>query len=1007
MKKTTISHPKYFVLTMLLVIAGSLCAQTPLPYRQTFDDVSDFETFIVADENNDQQTWQYDDIDQTARCTRDYDADDWLLTPVFELDKGKTYQLTFIAYNEMEGTEALAVYMGSGRRVSAMTISVLPTTMVSTTVPQTYTTIFSVEESDDYRIAFHYNTTNDPYSNCLFLDNITLEETTSLTAPAPVSDLTVVAGAQGALFADISMKVPDQTIDQQTLSEVTKVTLYRDNLLIHTFDNPAPGATLTCTDNDGLTNGLHIYKAIATNSEGSSDPTETQAYIGTDVPGAVENLHFAYDYDTHVALVTWDAPTTGLNGGYIDPSNIKYTLRKYPLTSDKTITPEPISETRFEDIVDIAWLDSVAEVRYRETEEQYHYPVAHTIVIDGQGRMCYYVKAVSDIGTGPEATTESRMIGDAYTLPFEESFPDGWSTHFWYKPVTQGRSRWYELSDERFSQDGDNGFLAFTASVNDESQTSIEETAMAQSGRLCMTDVTNPYISLYYLYAYAMAYPLLVKVSTDGQHFTTVATLDTSSEANAGRYIRAIVPLSGIAGAESCYVAIESTIVNTTELIYVDNILIYDQKNHDLTAKISHLPSHLRSDEARTVTVTVSNMGDQDVAEGSYTIDVLVNGRVAGSTAGPAVKALEMTDVNVAVTASVNAPALCDILVRVNYDTDQNLVNNLSVGDSIKVQHPSYPTPRTLVVADNDGRAILQWQAPLPPRTIDEAVTDSFEDYADFTISDMGDWVLIDGDRRLTYSWGEDYNWPNRTRPHAFIVMTPSEVELPNTGGKGLSSNWQAHTGEKMLMSSSAISDDWLISTELSGRAQTITFYARATNSYTETFDVRYSTTDTEPESFTRLGNEVSFIGSEWKLYSYNLPEGSRHFAIHKTSDDGFMFFIDDVTFIPDTLARQDIILQGYNIYCNGERVNEALVTQTTYTDPTDRGDAIYTVTAVYDKGESACSNEAYIVSGISEVGPTPVATDGLLYDLMGRPTTGKQKGIYIKGGKKILKIEN
>lgn len=1007
MKKTTISHPKYFVLTMLLVIAGSLCAQTPLPYRQTFDDVSDFETFIVADENGDQQTWRYDDIDQAASNERDYDADDWLITPVFELDKGKTYLLAFKAYNEMEGTETIAVWMGNGRRVSSMTISLLPATAVSTTDKQTFSAIFTVEESDDYRIGFHHCTTGDPYSNHFFIDDITLEETTSLAAPAPVSELVVTPGDKGALNATISLHAPEQTIDQQVLTEITKVTLYRDNLLIHTFDTPTPGVTLTYYDNEGVTNGLHTYKAIATNNQGNSNPTETKAYIGKDVPGAVENLHFIYDYDTHEALVTWDAPTIGFNGGYIDPSTIRYSLRKYPMTSDKTITPEPISETRYEDYVDIAWLDSVAEERYRETEEQFHYPVAHTIVIDGQGRTCYYVKAVNDIGSGPETTSESCLIGDAYTLPFEESFPDGWSTHFWYKPVTPGRSRWYELSDNRFSQDGDNGFLAFTASVNDESQTSIEETAMAQSGRLCMTDVTNPYISLYYLYAYAMAYPLLVKVSTDGQHFTTVATLDTSSEANAGRYIRAIVPLSGIAGAKSCYVALESTIVNTTELIYVDNILIYDQKNHDLTAKISHLPSHLRSDEARTVTVTVSNMGDQDVAEGSYTIDVLVNGRVAGSTAGPAVKALEMTDANVAVTASVNAPALCDILVRVNYDTDQNLVNNLSVGDSIKVQHPSYPTPRTLVVADNDGRAILQWQAPLPPRTTDEAVTDSFEDYADFTISDMGDWVLIDGDRRLTYSWGEDYNWPNRTRPHAFIVMTPSEVELPNTGGKGLSSNWQAHTGEKMLMSSSAISDDWLISTELSGRAQTITFYARATNSYTETFDVRYSTTDTEPESFTRLGNEVSFIGSEWKLYSYNLPEGSRHFAIHKTSDDGFMFFIDDVTFIPDTLARQDIILQGYNIYCNGERVNEALVTQTTYTDPTDRGDAIYTVTAVYDKGESACSNEAYIVSGISEVGPTPVATDGLLYDLMGRPTTGKQKGIYIKGGKKILKIED
>ena len=115
------------------------------------------------------------------------------------------------------------------------------------------------------------------------------------------------------------------------------------------------------------------------------------------------------------------------------------------------------------------------------------------------------------------------------------------------------------------------------------------------------------------------------------------------------------------------------------------------------------------------------------------------------------------------------------------------------------------------------------------------------------------------------------------------------------------------------------------------------------------------------------------------------------------------MFFIDDVTFIPDTLARQDITLQGYNIYCNGERINEALIVQNTYTDTADRGDAVYTVTAVYDKGESASSNEAYFVNGISEVSPTTIVTDSRLYDLTRRPATGKQKGIYIRNRKKMV----
>ena len=997
---TDYQRHKTLLLTIALTIAVAVSAQTPLPYHQSFADISDFETFIVADENSDQNTWQYDDIMQAAKSARDYDADDWLITPLFALDKGKTYELRFKAYNEMEGTETLSIFMGTGRRVSSMTIELLPETPIPTTTPQTYTVTFVVEESDDYRIGFHHCTKNDPYSNYLFLDDISLEETTSMSAPAPVSELSVEPGAQGALSATVSMRAPVETIDRQSLTDLTSVSLYRDSQLIHTFGNPLPGSLLSFTDQEGLTNGMHTYKAIATNPQGSSAPAETEAYIGTDIPGAVENLHFTYDYDTHQAIVTWDAPTKGAHGGYIDPSTLRYSLRKYPLTSEKTITPEPIIGTRYEDYVDIAWLDSVAEERYRETEEKYHYPVARTIVIDGQGQMYYYVKAISDIGTGPESTTETRLIGDAYGLPFEESFPNGWSTHYWYKPVTPGRSRWYEISDTRFAQDGDGGFLAYSASVLDETTPTLSETTMAQSGRLCLSDVTNPYISLYYRYQYAIVHPLLIKVSTDGQTFTTVATLDTSDETLAGQYVRAIVPLPGISNAESCYVALESTLVNTTELIYVDNIIIYDQKDHDLTARLSHLPSQLKSDEPRNVGVTLTNMGNQDVAASAYTIDVLVNGKVAGSATGLAIAALAMESLNVPVTAPVSASNPSDVCVRVNYDSDQNTINNISPCEQVKVKHPAYPVPQELQLLQSGG-AQLSWQAPLPPRSTDESVTDGFESYADFTITDIGDWVLIDGDRTLTYSWGEDYNWPNRTQPHAFIVMTPKEVDLPNTGGKGLSDNWHAHSGDKMLMSSSFIADDWLISTELSGRAQTISFFARGTNAYTETFDVRYSTTDTEPASFLRIGDEVTLNGAAWRQFDYDLPDGSRYFAIHKTSQYGSMFFVDDVTFIPDTLARQDISLQGYNVYCNGESVNDELVTQATYA--TDGSAGTYSVTAVYDKGESACSNEVQIVVAISEIAASPRPKDSRLYDLMGRPATGLQKGIYIQNGRKIV----
>jgi hypothetical protein len=40
--------------------------------------------------------------------------------------------------------------------------------------------------------------------------------------------------------------------------------------------------------------------------------------------------------------------------------------------------------------------------------------------------------------------------------------------------------------------------------------------------------------------------------------------------------------------------------------------------------------------------------------------------------------------------------------------------------------------------------------------------------------------------------------------------------------------------------------------------------------------------------------------------------------------------------------------------------------------------------------------------TGISEL-PADSEKTSRLYDLMGRPATGKQKGIYIQGGKKMI----
>ena len=104
-------------------------------------------------------------------------------------------------------------------------------------------------------------------------------------------------------------------------------------------------------------------------------------------------------------------------------------------------------------------------------------------------------------------------------------------------------------------------------------------------------------------------------------------------------------------------------------------------------------------------------------------------------------------------------------------------------------------------------------------------------------------------------------------------------------------------------------------------------------------------------------------------------------------------------------LAQQDIALMGYRIYNHGELVGETAAGQQSYnTDFLHLNDAEFTVTAVYDQGESAPSNPVYVESGIEQLTVQPAhRTDGVLYDLQGRRASGKLKGIYIRDGRKVV----
>lgn len=103
---------------LLLFVATIANGQTLLDSK--FEGINEFEKYIVIDQNEDYQTWTYDDIFLAASCARDYDADDWLITPPLSLTAGKTYRLTFIANADYEDAEKLTVALGKSATIAGL-----------------------------------------------------------------------------------------------------------------------------------------------------------------------------------------------------------------------------------------------------------------------------------------------------------------------------------------------------------------------------------------------------------------------------------------------------------------------------------------------------------------------------------------------------------------------------------------------------------------------------------------------------------------------------------------------------------------------------------------------------------------------------------------------------------------------------------------------------------------------------------------------------------------------
>lgn len=246
---------------------------------------------------------------------------------------------------------------------------------------------------------------------------------------------------------------------------------------------------------------------------------------------------------------------------------------------------------------------------------------------------------------------------------------------------------------------------------------------------------------------------------------------------------------------------------------------------------------------------------------------------------------------------------------------------------------------------------------------------DGFENYTDW-LTNFPPWTCIDVDGSATFGHST-VAWPNQWAPYAFIIFNPSTTTPPQSAPE-----WLPHSGNKMVMgvnedNAGYISDDWLITPQLSGSYGEVSFWARSFSSQynLERFTVSVSTTDTNPASFTMI-SPGSYVQPPltWTQYTYDISSYSGqsiYIGIHDISVDSWMLFIDDFVV---TESTGDTTPPVTTATLEGEQSGDVFISDVTVTlTATDVGSGVnYTMYKV-DSGTWNTYSEPFIVAGNGE----------------------------------------
>jgi len=963
------------LLASAMMLSVSQSAQASVNWTEGFDVPDTFGAFTVLDVNRDGVKWEHNDYNKCARISYNDDLamDDWLITPAFTLEAGISYKFALDAKNYM-GAEKFEVFVGNAPKAEDMTIPVIALQSVTKMKYESFEGQFTVPESGRWYVGIHG--CSDAGKLYLDIDNLMLTEGVDPHSPKAVSEFTLTADENGADAVTITCTLPDEDVSGNDIISIDKVEVLCDGNSVASKMG-TPGALFTWTHDDA-TAGQHKYTVVVYAGGKRGEEVSGDVFVGPNIPSEIPYLGVGEFTDGDVTL-RWRCPDTDIDGKKINPSMVSYKVVYYEVMEGSLYYEE-----------DIEGADNLTETEF------IHHAIDAGV---GQKFTAYGVYAKTAAGKSRVSKTPLFPVGTGYVAPWKESFANGESEWVFRSETVKytSVSPWWtgcaDADSDVKSFDGDGGYLSMMGEQNG-------DCARYYSGKIDLSQLSAPALS-FYVYNYSNGFnssdenEFEVYVS-DGRTFQFQKDFKVS-DLGAPGWNLVTVPLDAFKG-QTIQFALQVTVGNYM-MTPVDCIRVGEYSPTDLAAVSLSAPASVNGGTPFTISARIENRGSQTADD--YSVTLYRDGTLVQTMQGPSIAPDGTAEISFTENISVFATgkALYHVEVKANGDADAS--NDATPDVEVPVEAPLHPAPLSLTGATEGNAVALSWTAPDLSVVSPEVITDDFESYPSFATGSAGEWTFVDVDGAPIGKLGEI------TFPGITVEYQPASFWVNDATFEQLNQLFAANSGSKylaqMFNADGSKCDDWAISPELFGNAQTITFYAKGYSRYaTEEMEVLYSLTGKNIADF-KFVKKIGDVPNAWTKYEAELPEGTKYFALRCTSTDCYMLFIDDVTFVPSA-GKTALTLLGYNVYRDETRLNAEPVTSLAYTDTeVPNGNHTYEVTAIYDKGESKPSASfVTMVSGLETVlqNADAAVAYGLKGEIAVKGATGHVVSVYSLDGK-------